>query len=373
MAEGQQQPAASQPTTQTAQQSQRIPDVIRGYRPCKSFKSSKSESTSNYTTSLDFDDQGDYVVAAGDDETIQIFDVKEGKSTKSVPSKKYGVHLARFTHHSRQVLHASTKVDHSLRLLDLHNEGYVRYFTGHTDKVTCLAMSPGSDAFISCSKDDTVTVWDLGSRNPQGKLKLATPYLVAFDPSASVIAIASQSTSSVLLYDFRNYDKAPFSTFDLAPFEEIYAPSTRGHGWTKLEFSNDGKFLMVGTDYPGHYILDAYDGAVKAFLSGKSGSPGRAAPVSTTGKPLGQGDACFTPDGRFVIGGNGEQQDVLVWDLNDVREGQHNNAALQPTTKLPHRGRTALIEYNPRYNMIATADKDIVFWLPDEPARPADK
>lgn len=62
-------------------------------------------------TSLDFDDQGDFLVAAGEDETIQVFDVKEGKSTKSVPSKKYGVHLARFTHHSRQVLYASTKVD----------------------------------------------------------------------------------------------------------------------------------------------------------------------------------------------------------------------------------------------------------------------
>lgn len=51
------------------------------------------------------------MVAASDDETIQIFDVKEGKSTKTVPSKKYGVHLARFTHHPRQILHASTKVD----------------------------------------------------------------------------------------------------------------------------------------------------------------------------------------------------------------------------------------------------------------------
>lgn len=62
-------------------------------------------------TSLDFDDQGDYLVASGDDEMIQVFDVKEGKSTKTVPSKKYGVHLARFTHHSRQILHASTKLD----------------------------------------------------------------------------------------------------------------------------------------------------------------------------------------------------------------------------------------------------------------------
>lgn len=202
---------------------------------------------------------------------------------------------------------------------------------------------------------------------------MATPYLVAFDPSASVIAIASQATSSILLYDFRNYDKAPFSTFDLAPYEEMYTPSTRGRAWTRLEFSNDGKYLMVGTDYHGHYILDAFDGTIKAFLTGKSGSPGRAAPISTTGKPLGQGDACFTTDGRFVIGGNGDQQDVLVWDLNDIREGRQANVSLQPAARLSHQSRTALIEYNPRYHMIASADRDIVFWLPDEPSRPSDK
>ncbi|KAJ5690202.1 hypothetical protein N7462_004594 [Penicillium macrosclerotiorum] len=370
MGEGQQPIPASQPAVQAPQ---KISDIIRTYRPCKAFRGSKSESSTNVVTSLDFDDQGDFAVAAGDDETIQIFDVKEGKSTKSVPSKKYGVHLARFTHHSRQVLHASTKVDHSLRLLDLHNEGYVRYFSAHTDKVTCLAMSPGSDTFVSCSKDNTVTMWDLGSRNFRGQLKLATPYLVAFDPTSSVMGIASQSTSSVLLYDLRNYDKAPFATFDLAPFEEIYTPSTRGRGWTKLAFANDGKSLLITTDFHGHFVVDAFDGTIKAFCVGKAGSPGRAAPVSSTGKPLGQGDACFTPDGRYVIGGNGEQNDVLVWDLSDARVGRQNAAQLQPLTRLSHRGRTALIEYNPRYNMIASADRDVVFWLPDEPPRPSDK
>ena len=50
-------------------------------------------------------------MAACEDETIQVYDVIEGKNTKIVPSKKYGAHLARFTHHQRQVLHASTKVD----------------------------------------------------------------------------------------------------------------------------------------------------------------------------------------------------------------------------------------------------------------------
>ncbi|GMG06669.1 unnamed protein product [Aspergillus oryzae var. brunneus] len=371
MAEAQQQqqpppppPPQSQSQQQTPSLCQKVSDILRSFRPTKAFKPSKQDS-SNYVTSLDFDDQGDYLVSSGDDETIQIFDIKEGKTTKSVPSKKYGAHLARFTHHSRQVLHAN-----SLRLLDLHNEGYVRYFSGHTDKVTCLAVSPGSDSFVSCSKDNTVAIWDLSSRNAQGKLKLATPYLAAFDPSASVIAIASQSTSSVLLYDFRNYDKSPFSTFDLAPYEERYTPSTRGRAWTRLEFSNDGKHLLVGTDYHGHFVLDAFEGTMKAFLVGKNGSPGRAAPVSTTGKPLGQGDACFTPDGRFVLGGSGDHPDILAWDLQQQPD---SNNVLQPMCKLPHRGRTALIEYNPRYNVVATADKDIVFWLPEEGSRAPEK
>lgn len=257
----------------------------------------------------------------------------------------------------------------SLRLPDLHNEGYVRYFSGHTDKVTSLALSPGSDSFVSCSKDDTVALWDLSSRHAQGKLKLATPYLVAFDPSASVLAIASQSTSSVLLYDFRNYDKAPFSTFDLSPYEERYTPSTRGRAWTRLEFSNDGKYLLVGTDYHGHFILDAFEGQLRAFLAGKNGSPGRAAPVSTTGKPLGQGDVCFSPDGRYVIGGAGDQPDLLAWDLQQPPDP---NLSLQPMSRISYRSRAALVEYNPRYNMLATADKETVFWLPED-SRPPEK
>ncbi|EEA26239.1 hypothetical protein TMatcc_005503 [Talaromyces marneffei ATCC 18224] len=349
------------PPTTNPRPSQKVTEAVRTYRPSKRFKLSKHENS--HITSLDFDDKGEFVVAACEDETIQVYDVIEGKNTKIVPSKKYGAHLARFTHHQRQVLHASTKVDDSLRLLDLHQESYLRYFTGHTDKVTCLELSPANDAFISCSKDNTIALWDLKSRNMQGKLELATPYLVAFDPSASVIALASQSTSSVLLYDFRNYDKAPFATFDLAPLEERYTPTTRGRLWSRLEFSNDGKNLLVGTDYHGHFVLDAFEGHLNAFLVGKNGSSGRAAPVSSSGRPLGQGDACFTQDGRFVVGGAGDKNEVLVWDTQQKPDsGQY----LQPLTSLTSRGRTAVIEINPRYNMMATADKDILFWLPDD-------
>lgn len=322
----------------------------------------------SYITSLDFDDQGEFLVAASDDETMHVYDIKEGKKTKTVPSKKYGIHLARFTHHSRQILYASTKQDDSLRLLELHNESYVRYFTGHTAQVTCIALSPGSDQFLSCGNDDMVCIWDLNSRSPQGKLRLVTPYLAAYDPSANVIAIASQATASVLMYDIRNYDKAPFTSFDLSEQEDRYTPSTKGRAWSKLEFSNDGKHVLLGTDYHGHFLLDAFDGTVKSFLVGKTGATGRAAPVSTSGKPLSQGDVCFTQDGRYVIGGTGDQPDMLVWDTH-----QANGRQLEPMTRLKSKDiKVAIVQANPRYNMIATADSKVCMWVPGENVRRED-
>jgi COMPASS component SWD2 len=299
---------------------------------------------------------------------MQVFDIKEGKRTKSIPSKKYGVHLARFTHHSRQVLFASTKQEDSLRLLELHNESFVRYFTAHTSQVTSISLSPAGDQFLSCGNDDMVCLWDLNSRSPQGKLKLVTPYLASFDPSATIMAIASQSTSSILLYDVRNFDKAPFLPIQMAELEQKYTPTTQGRAWTKLEFSNDGKHLLVGTDYHGHFILDSFSGELKSFLVGKTSGTGRAAPVSTSGKPLGQGDACFTQDGRYVIGGMGDATGMKVWDIVQATGGPQ-----EATYDLKSPGiKSPVVQVNPRYNMLATADTKLSLWRPADQIKGGD-
>jgi COMPASS component SWD2 len=293
---------------------------------------------------------------------MQIFDIKEGKRTKSIPSKKYGVHLARFTHHQRQVLFASTKQEDSIRLLELHSESFVRYFTAHTAQVTAIALSPAGDQFMSCGNDDTVCLWDLNSRSPQGKLKLVTPYLATYDPSAQVMAIASQSTSSILMYDIRNFDKAPFATFDMTDWEKMYCPTTQGRAWTKLEISNDGKSLLLGTDYHGHFLLDSFSGTFRSFLVGKNSGSGRAAPISMSGKPMGQGDVCFTQDGRFVIGGTGDNSSLKVWDTTLA-----NGTVQEATFELKSPGiKNAVVQINPRYNMLATADTKVCLWRPGD-------
>ncbi|KAH0553103.1 hypothetical protein GP486_006709 [Trichoglossum hirsutum] len=337
----------------------KISDVIAAYRPTTMFRSPTPESC---ITSLDFDDTGELLVAACNDETIQLYNCKEGKLNKVLPSKKYGAHLARFTHHQQGVLYASTKVDDTIRYLSTHDNVFLRYFKGHTAPVTCLAISPGGDDFLSGSVDNTVLLWSLKSAHAYGKLFLNTPYLAAFDPTATVIAIASPSTSTILLYDFRNYDKAPFATFDLLELEQKFTPKSVGRDWTKVEFSNDGKSILLATNGQGHFLLDAFDGNLRAFCYRKSNAPAsRAAPGRQEGVP-GQGDACFTPDGRYVVGGTNEDN-MYVWD---TQKEPSQDLVLKPEHELEFKGsRGAVVAFNPRHNLFAGGDKEVVFWLPD--------
>lgn len=99
-------------TTNTATPGTRHPETVKlqetihRYRPSKAFSNFAKGAE---VTSLDFDDTGEFCIAAGDDETLQLYDCKLGKHNKTLYSKKYGCHLARFTHTQSNVIYASTK------------------------------------------------------------------------------------------------------------------------------------------------------------------------------------------------------------------------------------------------------------------------
>ncbi|KAF1989903.1 WD repeat-containing protein 82 [Aulographum hederae CBS 113979] len=345
--------SAKAPTTQ------KVSEVVMTFRPARHFLPGDNKS---HVTSVDFDDSGELAILARSDDTLQIYNCKEGKWAKELKSQKYGVHLARYTHHAQSIVYASTKIDHNLRYLSAHDNTYLRYFKGHTDRVTCLALCPANDTFLSCSLDNTVRLWSVQSSSFTAKINLTRPTLAAYDPSASVIAIASPSTHCVLLYDLRNYDKPPFATFDLLEHDRAYNNSATN--WSKLEFSNDGKSLVVGTAGRGHFVLDAFDGELKHFCQRDSTSE-RAAPGQA---PAGasvetQGDMCIAPDGRYVIGGAGNgYNDLLVWDIH---KESSPDRILMPESVLPGKEKAEIVAYNQRNNLICTADRDFYLWQPD--------
>lgn len=389
-----------------------VSDVISHFQPSRRF-APRGPERPFHVTSLDFDDTGEYCLVSRSDETIQIYNCKDGKHSKELKSQKYGVDLARFTHHSHSIIYASTKIDDTIRYLSAHDNSYIRYFRGHTAPVTSLCLSPSSDNFVSTGLDNVVRQWDLRSSHPATTLNLTAPYLAAYDPGAIVLAIACPLASLILLYDARQLEAQPFATFDLSTTEATFAGgragATRGHqqgDWTKLEFSNDSKKLLVATAGPGHYVLDAYDGPLIAYLPKTNGgtnrvsAAARARSVAATTASAGQrngngngaavtgtGDAGFSPDGRFVVGGSGEAG-MLVWDLDEVggagdgdvkmedaggsgkgRLFDAREKVLLPSHTLAEErkdaGMCSLVAYNPRHNLIATADRRTVLWVPD--------
>jgi COMPASS component SWD2 len=220
---------------------------------------------------------------------------------------------------------------------------------------------------MSCSLDNTVRLWDAKSPNMRGQLALHAPYFGVYDPSATVMAIASPPTHSILLYDVRNFEKPPFASFDLADVESRFSGSGKGRNWSKVEFSNDGKSLLVATTGAGHFVLDAFDGNLKHFCPRKGGRSERKAPGETTSnRPVGQGDACFSPDGNYLIGGSGSDDGLLAWDISQEPSDDH---VLQNFTEMPvpqqAQGRVEIVGYNPKHNMLATSDREILLWLPD--------
>ncbi len=149
--------------------------------------------------------------------------------------------------------------DHTLRYWSLHDNSYLRYFRGHSDRVDALAMSPVNDCFLSGSVDGSVRMWDLRTNVCQGLLKRRAGgrAAVAFDPQGLIFATTSQH--QIKLFDSRSFDKGPFSTFQVTydvPFE-----------FGSMKFSNDGHSLLLSTSCDAVFLLDAFDGDMKQIYT----------------------------------------------------------------------------------------------------------
>ncbi|KAI8848051.1 WD40-repeat-containing domain protein [Chytridium lagenaria] len=282
--------------------------------------------------SIDFDGTGDHCLSVGDDETMHIYDCLNGVLKKTSYSKKYGCTLGRFTHKSNNILHASTKEDHAIRYLSFHDNKYLRYFKGHTEKVTALEMAPHDDQFLSASRDGTVKHWDLRGGNAVGSINIqqGSRSCIAFDPSGAVFAVGNTALGEIRLFDLKMPTLGPFIAFQTGQL---------AFEWTSFKFSNCGKYLLAVANTGAHMVLDAVN-CDKVVSTLHFGDSEKAVEL----------DATFTPDGNFVVAGY-EKGDILMWEAHSGRALKSLEGHREP----PH-----LVLVNPRHMMLATADT--AFW-----------
>ena len=128
--------------------------------------------------SIDFSKDGELLLSSGDDERVYIYSCQHGTQVQASQCRKYGVESARFTHDPYSIIAASRNdFDHGIRYLSLHDNRYLRFFKGHTDRVVALEMSPKEDTFASASADDTVRLWDLRTTDCTGVIRFAGWYV----------------------------------------------------------------------------------------------------------------------------------------------------------------------------------------------------
>ena len=65
-----------------------------------------------------------------------------------------------------------------------------------------------------------------------------------------------------------------------------------------------------------------------------------------------------------MIGASGGERDAVVWDVQG--EVEEATQGLRPLAVLPGKNKVGVMEWNPRFNMLASADREVVFWLPEE-------
>lgn len=160
--------------------------------------------------------------------------------------------------------------------------------------------------------------------------------------------------------------------------------------FTSVAFSNDGKYILLGTSSDFHYILDAYELRMVRRLTGHQGLErdinGDRGVEPRRGKS-GE-EVCWTGDSRWVLSGSNDGS-ICMWDLSPLsgRDGLRADdkindtqgdvtmgidspirpPTLEPTIRLNGKGGagnqpTRAVKFNPRLCMLASGGEDLVSW-----------
>ena len=189
-----------------------------------------------------------------------------------------------------------------------------------------------------------------------GVVRCATTPAVAYDAQGLIFAAATDD-GEVRLYDARGYDKGPFNTIAIGGVKGAVDPSTgKRPRVTCAKFSDDGNDLMCvagGAIYI-HSAFAPFEEVRRIDVATETGGSG--------GKRGGGGlealdlEACWTPDGRYVLSGGADSR-VHVWS---VRSGSKVT-----TWQSRHAGVPSSVRWAPGSGWPpARAPRGCALWIP---------
>ena len=306
--------------------------IIASLKTCNLIKLHESP-LNNISVSND----GTLYLTSGNDNQIFIYSIIKNEKIRQLVNNKYGCDKAIFTHNTKAILCAS-KIDYRIMYWCTHNNKILFSFLGHSDIITDLTINPFNDLFISTSNDKTSRLWDLNLK--KCLCIFQDSQCAVFDNTGNVLASVTYSMDKeteryenfINLYNIEN----PENINDGKPFDVF---SVKSNGFIKkIKFSNNGDYLIAITDNF-LFIIDAVQGKINHDMEIND-------EINTVD---------ITPDSKYIAlacaSGN-----VLIYS---------DKGELIKTLEF-HTKNCECVTFNPRYAIMATADTNLVFWIPDE-------
>ena len=242
-----------------------------------------------------------------------------------------GVHLSALSGHNESVCSLTFSSDGALlvsgdkgraiKLWDIQTGGIIRTLHGHTNMVTSVSISPDHAMIASGSLDETICLWDTGTGECCHVIDWHSGHVnsVCFSPINSQLLISASSSGVIQQWDVKGHKIGP-------TYEGEYAT-----------FSPDGSHFVSWGLEQATVVQNSSSGAIIARLQVSGEDPFHC---------------CFSPDGRFVAGSDGET--VYIWDITNS----------DPLLSGTFTGHTALIKSlaYPSSHISSAEDGSIKLW-----------
>ena len=307
--------------------------IISSLKTCKLIK--KHEAPIN---NISINSDGTLYLTSGNDSTINIYSIKQNDIIRHLVNKKYGCEKAIFTHHTNAILCAS-KTDYRIMYWCTHNNQILFSFLGHSDLIIDLTMNPFNDLFISTSNDKTSRLWDLNKK--KCLCIFQDSQCANFDNTGKVLAsvtfkLDKETERYENFINLYNIEKPESINDTNRPFD-VFSIKSSGY-IKKIKFTNNGDYLVAITDYY-LYIIDAVEGKILN--------------ENEINDEINNFD--ITPDGKY-IGLSCASGNVIIYS---------DKGKLIKTLEF-HTKNCECLAFNPRYLIMASADNNLVFWIPEE-------
>lgn len=192
---------------------------------------------------LAFSPNGELLVSESGDNTARLWNVKTGREVLQIKLEERGARVA-FSPNGMAFAVATQPVNGPqpiVGLYDAHTGHLLREFLRTKNQVTALAFSPRGEVLAIAGGDEVgsqIDIWELDSQNPQITLPM---------PRRVIKSLVFSSDGRLLAFGGYGNGKAFVEVRDMKA-NTVLRTMRFESDVTALDFSPDGKRLIVGTD-----------------------------------------------------------------------------------------------------------------------------